>query len=170
MLYVCLFQEDIYTKFFHQTANVGSSPVTVRSPDLQPGCHGIDQTLPEEIHSANGNILDQSNRRAEPTRCLSPNNSTQILRGCSAGPELASTALLNQSKRTSLCRRFLQEVSLEDGRLHKVLLAVGVQLIPVLVSTALWVEEHHFQLSISVIFNFGEVNSHHSKLTSLWDA
>ncbi|XP_071383091.1 protein CFAP20DC [Centroberyx affinis] len=126
-------EDKIYTQFPHQRASVDSSPASPRSPDpaldvhlkVQPGSHSTDQTSAKELspNITNMHPHSPSSRRAEPAgmvpkRCLSPSGSRQGHKFGSCGPGVASQAL-DEDSSAPFCRRFLQEVTLEDSRQHK---------------------------------------------------
>ncbi|XP_029907472.1 protein CFAP20DC [Myripristis murdjan] len=119
--------------FFHQTTTVDSSPATLKFPDpaldvhlkVQPWTHSANQTLPKELSPATTNMHTHSpsSSRVEPAgivpkRCLSPSGNRHSHKICPCGPRIVSQVLDERSS-ASFCRRFLQEVNLEDSRQHK---------------------------------------------------
>ncbi|KAM3877720.1 protein CFAP20DC [Diretmus argenteus] len=124
-------EDEIDTKYLHQRASIDCIPTTPRSPvptldvhlNIQPDGDSTDQTLSRGLspRTTDMHTHSPSSRRADPagmipTRCLSPAGNREAHKF--GGPGVESQDL-DQNCSASLCRRFLQEVILEDSREHK---------------------------------------------------
>lgn len=116
-----MFQHQNTSRSTHATSRMSDSPLAVQleEPTASPN---MKQASPEELSPPNTSLHTLSSGRTEPagmvpTRCLSPDRQEHKF-GLRGSEDV--NRLLNLKSSVSLCRRFLQEVKLDDSQQHKV--------------------------------------------------